>query len=148
MSVEKHCKCEIPVSRRRSPDTDFTLHMSFFSAGEDLCWAQPFLCTLPPPQSMATLGAACMQNKEVLKMPHILSFLDMKSWIDISSENAILTFTHYSVWFVWIIQAEDGLSRCSLGPLWSQLWCVGRPSSLTSLLSTTTPLEPSHLAPW
>lgn len=30
-------------------------------------------------------------------MLHILSFLDMKSWIDMSSEKAILNFTHYSV---------------------------------------------------
>lgn len=45
-------------------------------------------------------------------------------------------------------QAEDGLSKCSLGPFWSQPWSVGLLSLSTSLRSITTPQEPSHLAPW
>lgn len=52
------------------------------------------------------------------------------------------------IYFFGLIQAGDGLNKCSLGPLWSQPWCAGLPFSSTSLLSTTTLPEPSHLEPW
>lgn len=152
MSVGKHYKYEIPVSRGIKPKhwERRGLHraplISFFSAGEDPCWAQPFLCTLPPPLSMATLVEACTQNKEVIKMPITFSLFLCTGLIFLFSK-ATETVSHYAVWFVWI-QAEDGLSKCSSEPSWSQPWCAGLPSSSTSSLSTTTPPEPSPLAPW
>lgn len=84
------CECKTwNTSFKGNKDHTLRLHfVSFLSAGEDPCWAQPSLCMLPPPLSMATLGEACMQNKEVIKkisMPHILSFLGMDYWLDISS---------------------------------------------------------------
>lgn len=122
-------------------------YLFLLSAGEDPCWAQPYLCMLQPPLSMVTSGGACMPNKEVIKMSiHQIQSdcfpAHCRFHIGLNSSR------HAVLWFLPITQAEDGLNKCSLEPSWSLPWFVELPSSSTSSPSTTTPPELSHSAPW
>lgn len=83
-------------------------------------------------------------DKDLQSTDHILFSLD---GLLASFPFKIVTLTQFCL-FVWKLQGEDGLSRCSLGPSWSQPWCAALPFSSTSSPCTTTPPEPSHLAPW
>lgn len=95
--------------------------VSLFPAGEDQCSARPFSCMLPPPLSTATLEVACMPSKEVKESQCMCLF---------KTQTECLSLNKFSQLFsVWIVQADDGSSKCSLGHFWSQQWFVGQPSS-------------------